>query len=243
MHKVVIPDHVVQRVIARCGTAHPYAVLRPARTALVVIDMQNGYMRADVGHSAVPTAAGIVPAINGLAATLRQAGGGVFWIQNATDERSRQEWSVLEHQASPARRAARIRSVSPGMPGHEFWPDLDIRSDDTIVPKFRYSAFIRGASNLEAILRERGFDTVLIAGTLTNVCCESSARDAMMLNFHTVMLSDANAAMTDAEHNASLISFYSYFGDVLSTTEAAAGLLAGAEPRGMASSSAYPAIA
>ncbi|MBC9207431.1 cysteine hydrolase [Roseomonas aerophila] len=223
-----IPDHVVQRVIARCGTPHPYAVLEPRRTALVVIDMQNGYMRADVGHACVPMAVEIVPTINRLAAHVRQAGGGVFWVQNASDERSRQEWSVLEAQASPARRAARIRSVSPGAVGHEFWPDLDIRAEDSIVPKYRYSAFIRGASDLEAILRQRGYDTVLIAGTLTNVCCESSARDAMMLNFHTVMVSDANAALTDAEHNASLISFYSFFGDVLSTDEVEAGLLAGA---------------
>jgi len=225
-HQTSIPDSVIQRVIARCGTPHPFAELDPARTALIVIDMQNGYMRADVGHSCVPTAPGIVPAINRLAETLRAAGGGVFWIQNATDEKSRQEWSVLEEQASPARRAARIRSVSPGTEGHKFWPDLDIRDGDEIVPKFRYSAFIPGASDLEARLRARGMDTVLIAGTLTNVCCESSARDAMMLNFRTIMLSDANAAMTDAEHNATLISFYLFFGDVQTTEQVAAALKA-----------------
>jgi ureidoacrylate peracid hydrolase len=52
---------------------------------------------------------------------------------------------------------------------------------------------------------------------VTNVCCESSARDAMMLNFKTVMVSDGNAARTDAEHNATLASFYSVFGDVMDT--------------------------
>ncbi|PZW50918.1 nicotinamidase-related amidase [Humitalea rosea] len=223
-HQLSIPDSVIQRVVARCGTPHPFAMLDPVRTALLVIDMQNGYMRADVSHSCVPTAPGIVPAINRLAASLRGAGGAVFWVQNATDERSREEWSVLEEQASPARRAARIRSVSPGTKGHEFWPDLDIREEDTIVAKFRYSAFIAGASDIEARLRARGLDTVLIAGTLTNVCCESSARDAMMLNFRTIMVSDANAAMTDAEHNASLINFYLSFGDVLTVAEVEAGL-------------------
>lgn len=226
MHKLAIPDHVLQRVIARCGTPHPFATLDPTRTALVVIDMQNAYMRADVGHSCVPMAVEIVPAINRLAGGVREAGGGVFWVQNASDERSRQEWSVLEQQASPARRAARIRSVSPGSEGHAFWPALEIRAEDRIVPKYRYSAFIRGASELEAILRQSGYDTVLIAGTLTNVCCESSARDAMMLNFRTIMVSDANAAVTDEEHNASLISFYLAFGDVMTCAEVKASLRA-----------------
>lgn len=226
-HKIEIPPDIIARVIKRCGTPHPFARLDPARTALLVVDMQNGYMNAEVGHSCVPTAPGIVPTINRLAATLRETGGQVYWIQNASDEKSRVEWSVLEDQASPERRAARIRSIAPGTPGHAFWPDLDIRPGDEIVPKYRYSCFIRGASDLEERLRSRGIDTVLITGTLTNVCCESTARDAMMLNFRTIMVSDANAAMTDAEHNASLIAFYLAFGDVQQAAQIEAALQAG----------------
>ena len=69
---------------------------------------------------------------------------------------------------------------------------------------------------------------VLITGTLTNVCCESTARDAMMLNFRTIMVSDANAAMTDAEHNASLIAFWLSFGDVQDAAQVEAALRIGA---------------
>ena len=58
---------------------------------------------------------------------------------------------------------------------------------------------------------------MLVTGTVTNVCCESSARDAMMINFKTIMVSDANAAMTVEEHNASLVAFYAIFGDVMDT--------------------------
>jgi len=58
---------------------------------------------------------------------------------------------------------------------------------------------------------------VLITGTVTNVCCESSARDANMMNFRTVMVSDGNAALTQAEHDASLTAFYATFGDVMDT--------------------------
>lgn len=58
---------------------------------------------------------------------------------------------------------------------------------------------------------------MLITGTVTNVCCESSARDAMMLNFKTIMVSDANAARSDAEHSATLATFHAIFGAVMDT--------------------------
>ena len=58
---------------------------------------------------------------------------------------------------------------------------------------------------------------MLIVGTVTNVCCESSARDAMMLNFKTIMVSDGNSAHSDAEHAATLAAFYAVFGDVMDT--------------------------
>jgi ureidoacrylate peracid hydrolase len=73
-------------------------------------------------------------------------------------------------------------------------------------------------------LRTRGLDTLLITGTVTNVCCESTARDAMMLNYKTIMSPDGNAAVTDEDHNASLAAFYLTFGDIM-PTEMAVGVL------------------
>ena len=90
--------------------------------------------------------------------------------------------------------------------------------------KTRYSAFIQGSSNLEVQLRQRAITAVWIGGTSTNTCCESTARDAMLLNFRTTMVSDANADHTDAEHNATLISFCINFGDVASTDDLIARL-------------------
>jgi len=69
---------------------------------------------------------------------------------------------------------------------------------------------------------------VLITGCVTNVCCESTARDAMMLNFKTIMVSDGNAAANDQEHTNSLAAFYLNFGDVLTTDEVIEGLRSGA---------------
>ena len=85
-------------------------------------------------------------------------------------------------------------------------------------------ALIAGASNLEALLREAGIDTLLIAGTKTNVCCESTARDAMMLGFKAVMLSDCCAALSDDEHQATLETFIQQFGDVMTSADVLARL-------------------
>jgi len=60
---------------------------------------------------------------------------------------------------------------------------------------------------------------VLVAGTLTNVCCESTARDAMMLDYRVVMVSDCNATLSDETHANSLNNFVVYFGDVMTTDE------------------------
>ena len=141
----------------------------------------------------------------------------MFWIKNTFDEACLTEWSVMQDMATPAMRAKRAAAMSEGTKGHDLWPTLDVRPEDEIVKKYRFSAFLPGASELPARLKARGFDTVLITGTVTNVCCESSARDAMMSNFRVVMVSDGNAATTQAEHEASLTAFYLTFGDVMDT--------------------------
>ena len=215
MNGLEIPAHFTERVIRRCGRAHPHEDLHPERTALVVIDLQNAFMDEEVGHAVCPMARDIVPTVNHLAAAVRAAGGGVFWIKNTYDSRSAVEWSQSDAMLTDAARARRVAAMSEGSKGHDLWPDLDVRPGDEIVRKYRFSAFLPGTCDLAYRLRERGFDTVLITGTVTNVCCESSARDAMMMNFRTIMVTDANAALTIEEHQASLLSFYNIFGDVM----------------------------
>lgn len=217
MHKVDIPQSVVKRVIERCGTEHPHANLDPARTALVVIDLQNGFMLKGVAHALCEAAVDIVPNVNRLAAAVRRTGGKVFWIQNTHDEACLTSWSHMHEMVRPEKREHRSRAMSEGTLGHQLWADLDVRPEDARLQKRRFSALIQGSSDLEASLRAGGYDTVLITGTVTNVCCESTARDAMMLNFRTIMVSDGNAAANDEEHNASLVAFYLTFGDVMDT--------------------------
>ncbi len=96
--------------------------------------------------------------------------------------------------------------------------------DDLRLKKVKYSAFIQGSSCIDATLKTRDIDTVLIAGTLTNVCCELSGRDAMMLGYKVALISDCNATLTDEEHSAALDTFMMFFGDVMNSNEAVARL-------------------
>jgi ureidoacrylate peracid hydrolase len=217
LNGATIAEDVVQRVTRIRGREHCFAELDPARTALVVIDLQNAFMDDRVGHAVVPAARDIVPAVNRLAGVVRQTGGAVFWVKMAHDEQCLDDWSVAFEMLTPSRREKRIAALSEGTPGHELWPGLEIRPEDEIVKKYRYSGFLPGTSDLADRLRARGLDTLLITGTVTNVCCESSARDASMLNFRTIMVSDGNAANSQAEHDASLTAFYNIFGDVMDT--------------------------
>ena len=68
-------------------------------------------------------------------------------------------------------------------------------------------------------MRSLDIDTVLIAGTKTNVCCEATARDAMMLDFKAVMVSDCCAALSDDEHRSALENIIQQFGDVMTSEE------------------------
>jgi ureidoacrylate peracid hydrolase len=217
MHKPFDPKSVIDRVLQRRGREHIFDDLNPAKTALVVVDMQNGFMMPGVAHSLVEMAPKVVPNINRLARAVRSTGGTVVWVQTTYTDDSLVDWSTFYAMGSKQRAAHRKSALSKGNIGHELWAELEVKPGDVRVEKIRYSAFAVGSSNLAEILRGRGLDTVLITGTLTNVCCDSTARDAMMNNFKTIMVSDGNAAVTDEDHNAALCQFYLTFGDVMAT--------------------------
>jgi len=219
MHPVTIPRDIVERMLERRGHLHLFDSIAPERTALVVIDMQNAFLEPGA-PSETPVAREIVPNINRLAAAVRAAGGVVAWTQGAFKRSGPHSWPLFfQTMVSPSRSEAILDALTEGQPGHALWNALDVHAQDIRVQKRRYSAFFPGACDLPERLRGRGIDTVLIAGTLTNVCCEASARDAMMADFRVVMVSDANAARSDAEHVASLATVVQFFGDVRSTGE------------------------
>ena len=218
-HSFTMPKHIVDRVVKARGKPHAFHWTDPTKTALVVVDLQNAFMMPGVAHALCEMAPKIVPNVNRLAEALRRAGGTVVWIRTTATQDCLTNWSVYYEHLTPQQAQKRVNALAEGSIGHEFWSELDIKPQDLIVTKRRYSAFIQGASDLEAHLRARAIETVLVTGTVTNVCCESTARDAMMLNFRTVMISDGNAAINDHEHENSLVHFYLKFGDVLTVDE------------------------
>lgn len=217
MHPTALPQEIVERVSARRGRLHPFDRLSPKRTALVVIDMQNCFCAPGAAIE-VPVARTIVPNINRLAAAIRSSGGLVVWVQMTIKDEA--DWPVFLSALVDSGNSARILAeLRPGSEGHKLWPECERRLGDLAVAKNRFSAFLPTACDLGAILKRKSIESVLIAGTLTNVCSESSARDAAMQDFQTTLVSDANAARSDAEHLASLVTFIQSFGDVRTTDE------------------------
>jgi len=221
MHTISIPEDVIAQVKAQRGRLNRYDRLLGPKTALVVIDMQNAFMLPGMPVE-VPAAREIVPNVNKLAAATRAAGGKVVWVKMCLEGQS-EAWCVF-FDGDPRRTT--LSALTPGSRGFELHADLDVRHEDAIVVKRRFSAFIQGSSDIDRHLRNAGIDTVIIVGTLTNICCESSARDAMMLNYRLIFVADANAALSDAEHNATLTSMLRVFGDVPTTSETIALLSA-----------------
>jgi ureidoacrylate peracid hydrolase len=220
MHTISIPDSIIAQVKAQRGRLNRYDRLLGPKTALVVIDLQNVFMLPGMPVE-VPTAREIVPNVNKLAAATRDAGGKVVWVKMCLEGQS-EAWRVF-FDGDPRR--ATLSELTPGSHGFELYAGLDVQPEDLIIVKRRYSAFIQGSSDIDAKLRSRGIESLLITGTVTNVCCESTARDAMMLDYRVVMVADGNASLTDEEHAASLNNFLCVFGDVMTTDEAIARLV------------------
>lgn len=228
MHKIAIPEEIVARVNKARGKLHAFDTLSGPSSALLVVDLQNCFMLPPY-PTEVPLAREIVPNVNRLAQATRAAGGAVAWIQMTHTEEDRKSWSVFyDHVSNALNRTEGSKCLGRGTHGQALYDGLDVKAGDLKVEKSRFSAFIQGSSELDNTLKARGIDTVIVTGTVTNTCCESTARDAMMLNYKTVMVADANAAATDEEHNATLANMLRIFGDVMSTEEVIARLTPGA---------------
>ena len=150
---------------------------------------------------------------------MRKIGVPVIWVLHANSQSGgRSDWELFFNYivADEVKRKDQAESrarPSAGLVG------LTVDAADTKVIKNRYSALIPGSSSLERLLRSLDIDTVLVAGTKTNICCEATARDAMILDFKVVMVSDCCAALSDDEHRAALENIIQQFGDVMTGDE------------------------
>ena len=215
------------KVLRSRGRLHAYEVIDPLTTALVVVDMQVYFVDPEMAATA-GAAVAIVPAINQLAGAVRAAGGHVVWIQTvAPDDPG--DWANRAEASNPARWERRRGLLARDGAGVALHPVCDVRPQDGVAVKTRYSAFVPHPSELDTLLRERGVDTVLIAGIATSSCCESTARDASQYGYRTVMVADACVDQTPELHHHALGKFLLTFGDVQTVAELAARL-GGGEP-------------
>jgi len=214
-------DHaaILDRLAAMLGgTRNVFDTIDPKRTAHLVVDMQNGFMEPGAPVE-VPMAREIVDEVNRLSAAVRDAGGRNYFLRYTTPHGEVPPWPVMWKRLGPKGAAVHQDAFTPGAHHWQLWPAIEVGEGDTVVDKHRFSAFTAGTSDLPAMLEADGIDTVIISGTLTNCCCESTARDAMQLNYRVIMAADANAALSDEEHAATLQILGMVFADLRSVDE------------------------
>jgi nicotinamidase-related amidase len=209
LHDWSIEEREYLRQEARRGRRHAFEHLDPKSTALVVVDLVAFFIDEN------PYVRGIVPNVNRLAGALRRAGGTVAWVVPAPWQPSAMKDELLGPSIADLYR----HSGGTGAPRERVWDELATDDGDLYVEKTASSAFFPGGCSLHGLLQERGIDTVLVTGTLANVCCEATARDASTLDYRTIMVADANAARRDQDLNATLYTVYRSFGDVRTTDE------------------------
>ena len=176
MHNYVTPEYVREAVMRRQGKPRANDVIDAPRAALVVVDMQN-YFVAEENATSVPTAREIVPNINRMAAAMRVAGGTVVWIQTTATGAMERWANYHKRMLTPENAARRLKNLAEDGEGFKLYPKLAALPGDLYVRKIKYSAMIPDSSNLHQVLVQHGIDTLLITGTVTNTCCECTARD------------------------------------------------------------------
>lgn len=181
----------------------------PARTAMIVVDMQNDFV-AGGAPMETPAARAMIPRLAASLDACRSAGVRVIYTAHV----HRPDGSDLGNFKELDARIATHNALVDGTSGVDIYPDVNPAPGEHVIKKHRYSAFF--GTDLDIILREWQIDTVIISGTTTENCCLSTARDALFRNYDVLFLSDAMAtydypdrgdgAMPNAEvHHAALV--------------------------------------
>jgi ureidoacrylate peracid hydrolase len=110
-----------------------------------------------------------------------------------------------------------LTTCREGTWGAEFYEGISPQPDERVVIKHRYSAFIH--TDLNTVLKAKGIESVLVTGVATNVCVETTARDAYMYDYYVTMLGDCAAAYDPKLHEATLENIRLHFGLVASSDE------------------------
>jgi ureidoacrylate peracid hydrolase len=200
--------------------------VQPAHSALLIVDVQNdfcaeeGAMHSEGRDLALVQA--MVPRLAGLIDAARAARVPCVWIRNVYSNDP--NWYLSEvwlEQASRRRRGLYVeRPVCEIGAWNGGFYGVTPRPDEVVVTKHRYGAF--ESSDLDLVLRSRGIRTVIMTGVATNVCVETTARQAFLRDYYVVFTSDCTATYSEAEHEATLRNIDQFFGQVARSDEVTA---------------------
>ena len=192
--------------------------LDSAKMALTIIDMQNVFCQRG-GALEIPASRDTVDNINRLAAACRAADIPVIWVRSYHPPGAADWRMFFDHFISSERSAVAAEQLLESHPGSAIYSEMRVEPSDYLISKNRYSCFIPGSSKLERLLRSLNRDTLILCGTRSNVCCESTAREGMMLDFKILFVTDGTSAMSVQEHQATLDTLAQSFADVVTTDE------------------------
>jgi nicotinamidase-related amidase len=160
--------------------------INPAKTAMIVVDMQNDFVAAGAPME-TPAARAMAPRLAEALTMCRDAAIRVIFTAHV-HRRDGCDMGLFDDMHPPI---ANRDALVDGTPGVDIYPALAPALGEHLIKKHRYSGFY--GTDLDIILREWGIDTVIISGTTTEKCCHATARDAMFRNYRVVFLSDATA--------------------------------------------------
>lgn len=189
----------------------------PRRTALIVVDVQNDFCHDEGAFGRRGRNLGfiqsMVPNLVDFIAKARAKAVPVIFIR--TSHGSWTNSAVWLERAKDVS-ISEIPVCSDGSWGAEFYGVQPLPGDKVVV-KHRYSGFY--ATDLDLVLRATGITTVLMTGVATNVCVESTARDAFQRDYHVVFISDCCATTNAEDHQATLRNIGDHFGVVVTAAE------------------------
>ncbi len=185
--------------------------LQPDKAALLIVDMQQFVCAPSDGRH-LSGIKPVITAINNLADTCHSCNVPVIWLRHTFNTNN------IENDAG-LYPLFHKQPLSPDMfdkgPATEIFTQMHVdETKDHVVFKNRYSAFAKDASNLHDLLQNLAIKQLWITGVATNVCVESTARDAMQLNYETIMIANAMASPFELVHQVILQNFRLFYGDV-----------------------------
>lgn len=175
--------------------------LRPARAALLVVDMINEFCKPG-GRMVLPGYEALIPHQRALIDAARSAGMPVVFVVDSHRKGMRQDREFLK----------RTPHCEEGTWATQVVDEIAPEADDIVVVKHRYSAFYQ--TDMDLMLRDMKIDQIVVCGVVTNICVRSTVHDAFFRGYDVIVPHDACAATSAREQDSSLYDIATHFGTV-----------------------------